>query len=391
MGPIRKHIPWLPDAATALPLRRTFYHFHGSKNQVIRVPSPLSVARLTKMDYKINGMMELREITAGERIKHFHLRQRRSELIRSAGHTVQEVDFPVLQVSEFMAWTEFSSKVKGVLAARLEGAGLLQNQILSRGMMSLLLEEKVTLAEITSHPTLQPHMDYIERWLNSIAIGLPDWMYFANTEGLALGQSQLIDDRPIRLIWKARHIERQAETGAAVRQALDLGEMPIIYLQGSDEGRADWGETNVPGTWIGFHSSRTDPALYESVQRLLRSLEISEGSGSSPPSGGSAPRRIVEVEVKKEIPGLPDLQNTFYHKDLTCLYIPGSLGGAAAAGGLGGTVALVTDAVTAESTERLRAAGVDVTPIPLQEGLAQGLNSVLLWGEVSTNYAKQRT
>ena len=99
----------------------------------------------------------------------------------------------------------------------------------------------------------------------------------------------------------------------------------------------------------------------------------------------------MEVEVKKEIPGLPDLQNTFYHKDLTCLYIPGSLGGAAAAGDLGGTVALVTDAVTAESTERLRAAGVDVTPIPLQEGLAQGLNSVLLWGEVSTNYAKQRT
>ena len=52
---------------------------------------------------------------------------------------------------------------------------------------------------------------------------------------------------------------------------------------------------------------------------------------------------------------------------------------------------VLTAAVTAESTERLRAAGVDVTPIPLQEGLAQGLNSVLLWGEVSTNYAKQRT
>ena len=156
------------------PPRRTFYHFHGDPRQVIRVPSPLSVARLTKMDYKINGMMELRDITPEERIKHLHLRKRRSELIRAAGHEVQEVDFPVLQVSEFMAWTEFPPEVKSILAGRLEGAGLLQNQILSRGMMSLLLEEEEILADITSHPALSPHTDYIQRWLNSIAIGLPD-------------------------------------------------------------------------------------------------------------------------------------------------------------------------------------------------------------------------
>ena len=38
---------------------RGFYHMHGNPQQVVRVPSPLSVARLTKMDYKINGMMEV--------------------------------------------------------------------------------------------------------------------------------------------------------------------------------------------------------------------------------------------------------------------------------------------------------------------------------------------
>ena len=362
--------------------RRTFYHFHGNPKQVVRVPSPLSVARLTKMGYKINGMMELRDITATERIKHLHLRRRRSKIIEEHGHRVQEVDFPVLQVSELAAWTEFSAEVKSTLLAQLEIAGLVQDQVLSRPVMSLLLEEEATLAEITSHPVLQPQKENIERWLNSIAIGLPDWMYFANTEGLALGQSELIDDRPVRLIWKARHIERQAETAAAVRQALSIGEVPIIYLKGSDEGRADWGETNVPGTWIGFHSSRTDPALYDSVQRLLRALEV---------HGRSVPRKVVEVEVKKEIPGLPDLQNTFYHKDLTCLYVPGTASHHSSRGsrrsgeksgeGSGSTVALVRDAVTPESIARLEAAGVDVTPIPLDEGLAQGLNSVLLWGE----------
>ena len=173
-----------------------------------------------------------------------------------------------------------------------------------------------------------------------------------------------MDDRPVRLIWKARHIERQAETGAAVRQALDLGEVPIIYLKGSDEGRADWGETNKPGTWIGFHSSRTDPKLYDAVQRLLRALDIDKG-----------PREIVKVEVKKEIPEIPDLQNTFYHKDLTCLYVPGPVNEASS------TVALIEDAVTPESIQRLKDAGVHITPIPMEEGLQQGLNSVLLWGQ----------
>ena len=38
------------------------------------------------------------------------------------------------------------------------------------------------------------------------------------------------------------------------------------------------------------------------------------------------PANAIEVEVKKEIPGLPDLQNTFYHKDLTCLYVPSPVG-----------------------------------------------------------------
>ena len=55
----------LCSSALARPLvTRGFYHFHGREEQVVRVPSPLSVARLTKMDYKINGMMELRDITA---------------------------------------------------------------------------------------------------------------------------------------------------------------------------------------------------------------------------------------------------------------------------------------------------------------------------------------
>ena len=128
------------------------------------------------MDYKINGMMELRDITAEERIKHFHLRKRRSELITGAGHRVQEVDFPVLRVPEFLAWTEFPPKVKDLLAERLEEAGLLRGQVLRREYMSLLLEEEAALEEILAHPTLQPHADYIRRWLNSIAIGLPDWM-----------------------------------------------------------------------------------------------------------------------------------------------------------------------------------------------------------------------
>jgi len=345
--------------------RRTFYHFHGNPQHVVRVPSPLSVARLTKMDYVINGMMELRDITPAERINHFHLRKRRSELIRAAGHQLQEVEFPVLRVSEYLAWTEFPPEVKRALADELERAGLLRDQVLAPEMMRLLLEERDSLDAILAHPALRARADDIRRCLNAIAIGLPDWMYFANTEGLLLGQSELIDDRPVRLIWKARHVERQAETGAAVRQALSIGEVPIIYLRGSDEGRADWGETNVAGTWIGFHSSRTDPKLYSSVQRLLRALDIAHG-----------PRRVIEVEVKKEIPGLPDLQNTFYHKDLTCLYVPGGRAGAAPS-----TVALIADAVTPESVERLRAAGVDVTAIPLEEGLQQGLNSVLLWGE----------
>ena len=43
---------------------RGFYHMHGDPNQVVRVPSPLSVARLTKMDYKINGMMEVGSLCA---------------------------------------------------------------------------------------------------------------------------------------------------------------------------------------------------------------------------------------------------------------------------------------------------------------------------------------
>jgi len=174
----------------------------------------------------------------------------------------------------------------------------------------------------------------------------------------------VLDDRPIRLIWKARHVERQAETAASVKQAIDLGEVPLIYLQGSDEGRADWGETNRKGTWIGFHSSRTDPDLYNKVLRCMAALECP-----------NRPKEVVEVTVREEIEGIPDLRQTFYHKDLTALYVPGPLTEH------NDTVALIVDAVTPDSLVRLEEAKVNVTPIPIEEGLQQGLNSVLLWGQ----------
>lgn len=93
-------------------------------------------------------------------------------------------------------------------------------------------------------------------------------------EGLALGQSPVMDNRPVRLIWKPRHIERQAETAAAILQSLSLGEVPVISTRGTDEGRADWGETNVPGLWIGLDSSRTDVQLYRQVCDLTKALLV---------------------------------------------------------------------------------------------------------------------
>lgn len=347
---------------------RSFYHFHGDPRQVVRVPSPMSVAQLKKMDYKINGMMEMRDITAEERIKHFNLRKTRAEIMRDAGHKVQEVDYPPMSIAEMLAWTEFPRLVKKELLNQLNNSGFFRTEApqcyFNETSIVLLLEEQSTLNRILNHHMLSPHSEGILSWLKSISIGLPDWMYFANTEGLCLGESPVLDDRPIRLIWKPRYVERQAETTAAVKQALDLGEVPLIYLQGSDEGRADWGETNRKGVWIGFHSSRTDPGLYNKVLRVMTSLEIA-----------NRPDKIVEVTVREAIDGIPDLRQTFYHKDLTCLYVPGTL----AAGN--DTVAIIADAITPDSLARLEEAKVDVTPIPLEEGLNQGLNSVLLWGQ----------
>jgi hypothetical protein len=328
----------------------------------------MSVARLKKMDYKINGMMEMRDITAEERVKHFNLRKTRAEIMRDAGHRVQEVDYPPMTIAEMLAWTEFPRLVKKELLKQLYESGFFRFEepqcYFNEKSITLLLEEQSVLGHILNHHTLNPHAERIIAWLKSISIGLPDWMYFANTEGLGLGESPVLDDRPIRLIWKARHVERQAETAAAVKQALELGEVPLIYLQGSDEGRADWGETNRKGVWIGFHSSRTDPDLYNKVLKCMTAFEIA-----------NRPSKIVEVTVREEIEGIPNLRQTFYHKDLTALYVPGAV----AEGN--GTVAVIVDAVTSESLERLKDAKVDVTPIPLEEGLQQGLNSVLLWGQ----------
>jgi len=119
----------------------------------------------------------------------------------------------------------------------------------------------------------------------------------------------------------------------------------------------------VPGVWIGFHSSRTNPRLYEKVVQLTRLLQVT-----------NAPQKIVRVEVREKLPQIPDLRQTFYHKDLTALYVPGNKSKS-------GTVAVVAEAVTEDSITRLKDAGVDVTPIPLSEGLAQGMNAVVLWGE----------
>eukprot|EP00746_Dinoflagellata_sp_MGD_P066983 gnl/MRDRNA2_/MRDRNA2_27678_c0_seq1.p1 gnl/MRDRNA2_/MRDRNA2_27678_c0~~gnl/MRDRNA2_/MRDRNA2_27678_c0_seq1.p1 ORF type:complete len:491 (-),score=75.21 gnl/MRDRNA2_/MRDRNA2_27678_c0_seq1:171-1643(-) len=347
---------------------RSFYHFHGDPRQVVRVPSPMSVARLKKMDYKINGMMEMRDITAAERIKHFNLRKTRAEIMRDAGHKVQEVDYPPMTIAEMLAWTEFPRLVKKELLKQLYDSGFFRTDepqcYFNEKSITLLLEEHAVLQQILNHHLLSPHAEKIIAWLKSISIGLPDWMYFANTEGLCLGESPVLDDRPIRLIWKARFVERQAETAAAVKQAIELGEVPLIYLQGSDEGRADWGETNKKGVWIGFHSSRTDPGLYNKVLRCMTALECPQ-----------RPSKIVEVTVREEIDGIPNLRHTFYHKDLTALFVPGT------SAERNDTVALITDCVTPESLVRLKEAEVDVTPIPLEEGLMQGLNSVLLWGQ----------
>merc|ERR1719356_860174 len=102
---------------------RSFYHFHGDARQVVRVPSPMSVARLKKMDYKINGMMEMRDITADERIKHFNLRKKRAEIMRDAGHKVQEVDYPPMTIAEMLAWTELPRDVKTELLKQLSNSG----------------------------------------------------------------------------------------------------------------------------------------------------------------------------------------------------------------------------------------------------------------------------
>jgi len=79
---------------------RSFYHYHGHPNVVVRVPSPNTTARLKRMDYKINGMMEQRPITSAERVLHFRLRRQRAAIMRQAGHNVQEVDFPPLSIHE---------------------------------------------------------------------------------------------------------------------------------------------------------------------------------------------------------------------------------------------------------------------------------------------------
>lgn len=80
------------------------------------------------------------------------------------------------------------------------------------------------------------------------------------------------------------------------------------------------------------------------------------------------------MKVKDQIDGISDLKRTFYHKDLTAAFIPG-VGGKEK-----GTVAILQDAVTEESIAQLVQQGVRVTSIPLEEGLRQGMNAVVLWG-----------
>eukprot|EP00457_Paulinella_chromatophora_P005788 gb/GEZN01005805.1/.p1 GENE.gb/GEZN01005805.1/~~gb/GEZN01005805.1/.p1 ORF type:complete len:502 (-),score=46.72 gb/GEZN01005805.1/:181-1686(-) len=355
------------QGSSSVTQKRFFYHFHGNPNGVVRVPSPTSVARLTIMDYKINGMMEVRPIAAAERVEHLRLRRERARIMRTAGHTVQEVRFPLMSLRQSLAWTEFPHAVKSVLLDEIKATDFVDDVdcIINEPAIQLMMEEEKEITRVLEHPTLRPWTPKIRAFLSSLATGLPDWMFFANTEGLSLGISPLIDDRPCKLIWKPRHIERQGETAGAIRQSLEAGEVPLIYLHGSDEGRADWGQTNRDGLWIGVRSSRTDPELYSKVVDLTEALKVS-----------GRPKEIVEVEVKQSMPGFADLRNTFYHKDLMALYIPGPLANPSLS-----TVAIATEAVTKGSLARLKRYDVDVTPIPTAEALAQGLNCVLLWGE----------
>merc|ERR1719387_2246088 len=154
---------------------RSFYHFHGDPRQVVRVPSPMSVARLKKMDYKINGMMEMRDITAEERIKHFNLRKMRAEIMRDAGHKVQEVDYPPMTIAEMLAWTEFPRLVKKELLKQLTSSGFFRTEApqcyFNEKSISLLLESQSVLNQILNHHTLSAHSEKIIAWLNSISIG----------------------------------------------------------------------------------------------------------------------------------------------------------------------------------------------------------------------------
>jgi len=44
-----------------------------------------------------------------------------------------------------------------------------------------MIEEKTILQEALDHPSLLPYKKEIEEVMVSLASGLPDWMFFANT------------------------------------------------------------------------------------------------------------------------------------------------------------------------------------------------------------------
>lgn len=161
---------------------RNFYHFHGKNNALIRVPAPEEASRLKYMDYSINNLMEMRSISAQERITHFKLRKERARIMRSAGHAVDEVAFPNPTLARMISWTELNSDVKKELVKTLVHTGFVQRDVFpTEGLVDMLLGDAESVASIRENPILAPFADQIFKILKALAAGLPDWMFFANT------------------------------------------------------------------------------------------------------------------------------------------------------------------------------------------------------------------
>lgn len=350
---------------SALIPKSSFYHFHGDPNQMITVPSPKSADLLKIMPHNLNHFMEQRIITDKERKLHRILRHERALVLEQAGHTVKHLDFPNhFTLKDWLAPVFVPQHLKTFTQQWCQSHHLLDPSGKLDG--DRFLKQRDTLiAQLAQESTLSAtEKEQVDTLITAVACNLPDWMFFANTLGLNLSISPKLDDTPIRLLPHFRFLERQPELRASLQHCIDSGALPVV-AKTADEGRADWGETNIPGLWMGIQSSRTDPHLYDNIMKLTQALTTEDG-----------PKELVRVEIKKSHPGYPDcdLQRVFYHKDLVASYIPGTEEQPSA-------VALVTDAVTPESIARLEKQGVNIVPIPIEEGFKHALNTVVVWGE----------